>query len=62
MGESYPLFSTSFNRSILVASRDERLTSDAGLILVREVAQRLGIFDWISAHLTDWRDPSNSSV
>jgi hypothetical protein len=45
MGEAYPLFRPDFNRSIQVEARC--LTSNAGLILLREVGERLGIFDWL---------------
>jgi hypothetical protein len=55
VGEAYPLFQPTFNRSIQVEARDERLTSDAGLILLREVGERLGIFEWLAAHLDDRR-------
>ena len=56
MGEAYPLFHPTFNRSSQVEARDERLTSYAGLILLREVGERLGIFKWLAAHLDDRRE------
>ena len=37
MGETLPLFASSFNASLFVEARPERLTGDAGAILVREV-------------------------
>ena len=58
MGEAYPLFHPDFNRTIQVEARDERLSSDAGLILLREVGERLGIFEWLATHLNDHREPT----
>ena len=37
MGESLPLVASGFNAGLLVEARPERLTGDAGAILVREV-------------------------
>jgi len=43
MSEAGPVvFELSFNRSVKVRSRDERLTSNAGLLLLREVDHKLG--------------------
>src|SRR5215218_7811052 len=39
--EQSTLFSPDFNRSIQVEAREERLTSDAGALLLREVFSRL---------------------
>ena len=57
MGEELSLFQPEFNGSIRIEARAERLTSDAGAILLREVLQRLGITDWLAAKLVDSRDP-----
>jgi Transposase DDE domain group 1 len=58
LGEELSLFQPEFNGSIRVEARPERLTSDAGAILLREVLQRLGITEWLTAKLTDSRNPA----
>jgi hypothetical protein len=55
MGESLPLFASSFNASLFVEARPERLTGDAGAILVREVIERSGIIGWMIERLHDHR-------
>ena len=57
MGESYELPMPDFNRSIRVEARRERLTADAGVLALREVAHRLGLLDWLGERLADSRDP-----
>ena len=57
MGEELSLFRPEFNQSIRVEARAERLTSDAGAVLVREVDERLGITQWLAERLGDTRDP-----
>lgn len=57
MGENLTLFATEFNRSIVVEARPERLSSEAGAIIVREVIERLGITGWLAERLTDPRRP-----
>ncbi|MBU1345290.1 MAG: IS1380 family transposase [Proteobacteria bacterium] len=57
MGERQPtLFSMDFNRSIKVEARPERLTADAGVLLQREVIERLGIIDWMVKRIDDPRN------
>ncbi len=58
MGEkqSQP-FQLSFNTSLKIDFQGSRVTSDGGLILVRELDERLGFGELIAQHLTD----SNSS-
>lgn len=56
MGEAYPVAQASFNRSIHIESRANRLTSDAGAIPLRELSERLGLVAWLVAHLDDPRD------
>lgn len=58
MGESVSFPPLSFNRAIHVEARDERLTSDAGMLLVRELIEQVGLIDWLVEHLDDDRDPS----
>ena len=45
----------SFNASLKVGFQGSRVTSDAGLILVRELDERLGFGELIAQHLTDFR-------
>lgn len=48
-------FQLSFNASLKVDFQGSRVTSDGGLILVRELDERLGFGDLIEQHLTDPR-------
>ena len=48
-------FQLSFNRFLRVAFQGSRVTSDGGLILVRELDERLGFGELIEQHLTDFR-------
>ena len=48
-------FQLSFNRFLRVAFQGSRVTSDGGLILVRELDERLGFSELIEQHLTDSR-------
>ena len=50
-------FQLSFNSSLKVAFQGSRITSDGGLILVREMDERLGLSGLIRQHLTDHRGP-----
>lgn len=52
------LFLPDFNRSVHVEARPERLSSDAGSLLMRELMDRLGYRALLAKHLTDPRDPS----
>jgi Transposase DDE domain group 1 len=56
MGEAKrPFFEPSFNRSIKILGSDSRLTSDAGVILLREADHRLGLIDSLAASMDDPR-------
>ena len=56
MGESQKQgFQLSFNRFLRVAFQGSRVTSNGGLILVRELDERLGFGELIAQHLTDSR-------
>ncbi len=56
MGETAPQpFQLSFNAALRVEFQGSRVTSDGGLILVRELDERLGLSDLIAQHLTDPR-------
>ncbi len=58
MGEEQgSLFRLDFNRSVRVEARPERLTSDAGAVLLRTLLDRLGFTELVRRHLTDGRDP-----
>ena len=48
-------FQLSFNPSLRVDFQGSRVTSDGGLILVRELDERLGFGELIGQHLTDSR-------
>jgi hypothetical protein len=48
-------FQLSFNASLKVSFQGSRVTSDGGLILVRELDQRLGFSELIEQQLTDPR-------
>ncbi len=58
MGEgNLALFQPEFNRSLRIEARPERLTSEAGAVVVREVLERLGLVDWLVKRLVDHRTP-----
>lgn len=58
MGEANPTrFSFSFNRSLAFEGRPERLTRDAGALLLRETDERVGLTRRLAARLLDPRDP-----
>src|SRR5215212_10344109 len=57
MGETLPLFTTTFNASLLVEARPERLTGDAGAVLLREALERSRIIGWLTERLVDPRQP-----
>ncbi len=48
-------FQLSFNASLKIDFQGSRVTSDGGLILVRELDERLGFSELIEQHLTDSR-------
>ena len=48
-------FQLSFNPSLRVEFQGSRVTSDGGLVLVRELDERLGLSELIGQHLTDSR-------
>jgi hypothetical protein len=58
MGEAQVnLFEPDFNRSIKVKSTDERLTSNAGVLLLREADHRLQMIQTITKSMRDPRRP-----
>jgi hypothetical protein len=52
------LFGLEFNGSLRVEARPERLTSEAGAVVLREVLERLGLVGWLTRRLHDPRDPA----
>ena len=61
MGElQHEAFQFTFNGFLKVAFQGSRVTSDAGLILVRELDERLGLETLISEHLSDSRQGLNT--
>jgi len=61
MGETQSrLFHLSFNASLKIAFQGSRVTSDGGLILVRELDERLEFGELIQEHLTDSRRGKNT--
>ena len=56
MGEGQGwLFEPTFNRSVKVQASDDRITSDGGLLLLREADHRLGTTEWLAQRLADPR-------
>ena len=61
MGElQHEPFQCTFNGFLKVAFQGSRITSDAGLFLVRELDERLGLATLIAEHLTDSRQGLNT--
>ena len=59
MGEGQKwFFELAFNRSIKVRQKDQRLTSDAGLLLLREADHRLGLVASLAQRMIDPRGPA----
>lgn len=59
MGEAQnTLFEPEFNRSIKVQSSEQRITSHAGAVLLREFDHRLGLTESLGEQVSDPRDPS----
>jgi hypothetical protein len=59
MGEEQgTLFALDFNRSVQVEARPERLTAEAGVVLLRELSDKLGLPELVERHLCDPRDPN----
>ena len=57
MGETLPLFTPLFNKSVQIESRPEHLTGESGALIQREIMERSGIIDWLAARLHDPRKP-----
>ena len=60
MGETQDRpFQLSFNSSLKVDFQGSRVTSDGGLVLVRELDERLGLSELMERHLSDSRRGKN---
>ena len=60
MGETQDRpFQLSFNSSLKVDFQGSRVTSDGGLVLVRELDERLGLSELMQRHLSDSRRGKN---
>ena len=55
-------FQLSFNGFLKVDFQGSRVTSDGGLLLVRELDERLGLGKLIDEHLTDSRQGTNKKI
>jgi len=53
--EKSPFFEPTFNRSVKIRARDQRLSSDGGVLLLREADERLGLIESIASELYDPR-------
>jgi hypothetical protein len=57
MGQTLELFRPPFNCSVGVEARESNQSSDAGLLLVREMVERSQLFELFDEHLHNPRDP-----
>jgi hypothetical protein len=55
LGERVADFRAHFNGSVRIESRSERLSGDAGALLLRDGLERLGFVDWLGRELVDRR-------
>lgn len=55
MSESLPLLSPGFNKSLRVEARPERLTADAGAVILRDILDKTGMVDGLVGAITDPR-------
>ncbi len=55
MGETLQRVTPSFNRSLRIESRTDRLTGDPGAVMLREILERSGILGWMTTRLKDPR-------
>ena len=61
MGEASEwLFEPEFNRAIKICEQDQRITSDAGVLLLREADHRLGLVSSLAEGMVDPRDPEKT--
>ena len=55
MGETLSLFRSSFNKSLRIESRPERLTGEPGAVVLREIMDRTRFIEWMVDRLHDPR-------
>ncbi len=55
MGETLSPFRSSFNESLRIESRPERLTGEPGAVVLREIMERTRIIEWMVGRLHDPR-------
>jgi hypothetical protein len=59
MSETLQPVTPSFNRSLRIESRTDRLTGDPGAVVLREIPERSGIVSWMTARLSDARSKAD---
>ena len=59
MPETLPQIRPSFNRSLSIETRPERLSADTGALAQREIMDRTGIIDWLTERLHEARHPGS---
>ncbi len=55
MGETLSLFRSSFNKSLRIESRPERLTGEPGAVVLPEIMDRTRFIEWMVGRLHDPR-------
>ena len=60
MPETLPQIRPSFNRSLSIKARSDRVSADTGALGQREILERTGIIGWLTERLHDPRDPSST--
>jgi len=56
-GDQAGVIRPTFNGALRIETRRERLTGDAGVLMLRELMERTGLIEWLDARFTDPRDP-----
>ncbi|HKK03997.1 MAG TPA: IS1380 family transposase [Gammaproteobacteria bacterium] len=59
MSESVPLPTPGFNKSLRVEARGDRLTGDAGFVVLRQILDNTRAVDTVAAGIADPRDPAH---
>ena len=57
VGDQAGVIRPTFNGALRIESRRERLTADAGVLLLRELMERTGLIEWLAARFVDPRHP-----
>jgi hypothetical protein len=61
MGETLSQYKLVFNKSVSVEIRGERITTEAGTLLTREVLEQSGVLRRLKGQLQDTRDPTRTT-